>query len=151
MERGGESSVTTSPAESSFTVLDLSETPRVQHASPGSDIPEYNSHTPRHSPPPERILERPENGFPQDHDDRQPNNDAFDPSLPIGSLAGRGSADGEETVSHGEEETGLVAARDAEVSWSLQTPLDGHLCSMLFQDDGSHLAYLYCKDTSKLF
>lgn len=144
-ESGRESSVTTSPAESSSTVHEWAETPGAQHASPEAAVPEPDdSATVPQSYPPEAGIERVEGEVFRGNANRQLNSNDFASSLtPAGSSARREGSGGEEGIE-------LVRVRDVEPAWSLQTPLDGHLCSMLFQDDGSHLAYLYCKDPSKL-
>lgn len=141
-ERRRESSVTTSPDESCSTVHEWAETPRVQPASPESTIPEDDDTTTvPQSYPPEAAIEQAERGGVN----HQLEYGELGPWTPTGSSSRReGSGEDEPELAE------LVAVRDAEPSWTLQTPLDGHLCSMLFQDDGSHLAYLYCKNPSQI-
>lgn len=95
----------------------------MQHASPASTMPEDDdSTTVPQSCPPEAAIEQAERG----NVNPQLEYGELGPWTPTGISVRREGSGGEEEP----ELTELVAVRDAEPSWTLQTPLDGHLCSI---------------------
>ena len=145
LERERESSATTSPADSNFAPHESPETPRYHGISLEGTIREADSPSGPESPPAERSPERPDESL-QGEIIYGSRGSSYGPLTPTSTFAGQQLCDTRGATANSEEEAELVAARNSEAAFALQNPLDGHLCSMLFQDNGSYLAYLYCKN-----
>ena len=144
-ERERESSGTASPADSSSADNQRCMASQGYGSSPGSTSPDHSSPGAPSSPPLRRPVSRLAQDGPRDEDADTLSIGEWGVSTPSASVDGDGRVDRGESVADGEEETGLVTAPIVEAAWTPHSPLDGHLCSMLIQDDGSRLAYLYCK------